>query len=46
MLFRSPYQAIEDALVNAVYHRGYDVREPVEIRKRILTNDYTRKTKP
>ncbi len=23
---------IEEALVNAVYHRGYDVREPVEVR--------------
>ena len=22
----------EEAVVNAVYHRGYDVREPVEIR--------------
>ena len=28
----SPYVAIEEAVVNAVYHRGYDVREPVEIR--------------
>ncbi len=27
-----PYQAIEEALVNAVYHRGYDVSEPVEVR--------------
>ncbi|MBI3915846.1 MAG: putative DNA binding domain-containing protein [Betaproteobacteria bacterium] len=27
-----PYAAIEEAVVNAVYHRGYDVREPVEIR--------------
>jgi len=27
-----PYIAIEEAVVNAVYHRGYDVREPVEIR--------------
>lgn len=27
-----PYPAIEEAVVNAVYHRGYDVREPVEIR--------------
>lgn len=30
--FNYPYQAIKEALVNAVYHRGYDVREPVEIR--------------
>ena len=27
-----PYIAIEETVVNAVYHRGYDVREPVEIR--------------
>ena len=27
-----PYRAIEEAVVNAVYHRGYDVREPIEIR--------------
>ena len=30
--FNYPYQAIEKALVNAVYHRGYDIREPVEVR--------------
>jgi len=27
-----PYEAIEEVVVNAVYHRGYDVREPVEVR--------------
>ncbi len=27
-----PFEAIEEAIVNAVYHRGYDVREPVEVR--------------
>jgi len=27
-----PYDAIEEAVVNAVYHRGYDTREPVEVR--------------
>ncbi|MEI6386493.1 MAG: RNA-binding domain-containing protein [Spirochaetota bacterium] len=27
-----PYEAVEEALVNAVYHRGYDTREPVEVR--------------
>jgi len=30
--FNYPYQAIEELLVNAVYHRGYDVREPIEVR--------------
>ena len=30
--FNYPYQAIEEALVNAVYHRGFDIREPVEVR--------------
>ena len=27
-----PFEAIEEAIVNTVYHRGYDVREPVEVR--------------
>ena len=27
-----PYEAIEEAVVNAVYHRSYEIREPVEIR--------------
>jgi predicted HTH transcriptional regulator len=27
-----PYVAIEEALVNAVYHRAYEVREPIEVR--------------
>lgn len=27
-----PYQAIEEAVVNAVYHRSYEEREPVEVR--------------
>ena len=27
-----PYVAIEEAVVNAVYHRGYDTREPIEVR--------------
>lgn len=26
-----PYSAVEEALSNAVYHRGYDVREPIEV---------------
>ena len=27
-----PYEAIEEALVNAVFHKSYQVREPVEVR--------------
>lgn len=27
-----PYEALEEAVVNALYHRDYQVREPVEIR--------------
>ena len=27
-----PYVAIEEALVNAVYHRSYEIREPIEVR--------------
>ena len=26
-----PYPAVEEALANAVFHRGYDVREPIEV---------------
>ncbi|OBW92958.1 transcriptional regulator [Gallibacterium genomosp. 3] len=27
-----PFAAIEEAVVNAVYHRSYEIREPIEIR--------------
>jgi ATP-dependent DNA helicase RecG len=27
-----PFAAIEEALVNAIYHRSYEIREPVEVR--------------
>ena len=27
-----PYAAIEEAMVNAVYHRSYEIREPIEVR--------------
>jgi len=27
-----PYAAIEEAIVNAVYHRSYEMREPIEVR--------------
>ncbi len=30
--FNYPYQAIEEALVNAVYHKSYEIAEPVEVR--------------
>lgn len=30
--YNYPYEAIEEALANAVYHKGYDVREPIEVR--------------
>ena len=31
-IFNFPYAALEEAVVNAVYHRSYEQREPVEIR--------------
>lgn len=30
--FNYPYAAVEEALSNAVYHKGYDSREPIEVR--------------
>jgi ATP-dependent DNA helicase RecG len=30
--FNYPFAAIEESLSNAVYHKGYDVREPIEVR--------------
>ena len=30
--FNTPFAAVEEALSNAVYHKGYDVREPIEVR--------------
>ncbi len=30
--FNYPYVAIEEALVNAVYHKSYEIPEPVEVR--------------
>jgi len=29
--YNYPYEAIEEALVNAVYHRSYEIREPIEV---------------
>jgi len=37
--FNYPFSAIEEALCNAVYHRSYEIREPVEVR--ILPNSIT-----
>ena len=30
--FNYPFAAVEEALSNAVYHRAYDEREPIEVR--------------
>lgn len=30
--FNYPYAALEEILVNAVYHRSYEIREPIEVR--------------
>jgi ATP-dependent DNA helicase RecG len=30
--YNYPYEAIEEALVNSLYHKSYNVREPVEVR--------------
>lgn len=30
--FNYPFAALEEALSNAVYHKGYDSREPIEVR--------------
>ncbi|MBI4652114.1 putative DNA binding domain-containing protein [Candidatus Desantisbacteria bacterium] len=30
--YNYPYEALEEALVNAVYHKSYEEREPVEVR--------------
>lgn len=30
--FNYSYEAIKEALVNAVYHRSYEIREPIEVR--------------
>lgn len=31
-IYNYPYQAIEEALANAVYHKNYEIREPIEVR--------------
>ncbi len=31
-MWNFPYAAIEEAVVNAVYHRSYEEREPIEVR--------------
>jgi ATP-dependent DNA helicase RecG len=30
--FNYPFQALEEALCNAIFHRSYEIREPVEVR--------------
>jgi len=29
--YNYPYEAVEEALSNAVYHKGYDLRKPIEV---------------
>jgi ATP-dependent DNA helicase RecG len=43
-LFNYPFEAIEEALVNAVHHRGYDIREPVEVQ--IMPNEVIISSQP
>ncbi|MBW1745895.1 MAG: AAA family ATPase, partial [Deltaproteobacteria bacterium] len=31
-VYNYPYPAIEEALANAVYHRNYELRDPIEVR--------------
>jgi len=31
-IWNYPFAAIEEALVNAIYHRSYEIREPIEVR--------------
>jgi ATP-dependent DNA helicase RecG len=31
-VFNFPFQTVEEALANAVYHRNYELREPIEVR--------------
>lgn len=31
-IYNYPFAAIEEALANAVYHRSYEIREPIEVR--------------
>ena len=31
-IYNYPYSALEEALSNAVYHRNYELREPIEVR--------------
>ena len=31
-IYNYPFEAIEEALANAVYHKAYDEREPIEVR--------------
>jgi ATP-dependent DNA helicase RecG len=37
--FNVPYAALEEAVVNAVYHRSYEIREPIEVR--VLPDEIT-----
>jgi ATP-dependent DNA helicase RecG len=37
--FNVPYPALEEAVVNAVYHRNYEIRETIEVR--VLPDEIT-----
>ena len=37
--FNYPFPAIEEVLCNAVYHRSYEIREPIEVR--VLPDSFT-----
>jgi ATP-dependent DNA helicase RecG len=42
-IYNYPFPAIEEAIVNSVYHKSYEIREPIEIRiekERILIINY------
>lgn len=33
--YNYPFQAVEEALANAVYHKNYEIREPIEVNVRL-----------
>jgi ATP-dependent DNA helicase RecG len=39
LFFNVPYAVLEEAVVNAIYHRSYEIREPIEVR--VLPDEIT-----